>query len=66
MEELDWYETQTPGVGLVQGQAVADLNTIQDIDAFKRYAEQIAEVPIKTTALSRLFLLFQLIRKPDT
>ena len=39
---------------------------IEDIDAFKRYAEQMAKVAIKTTALSRLYLLFQMIRKPDT
>ena len=39
---------------------------IEDIDAFKRYAEQMSKVAIKTTALSRLYLLFQMIRKPDT
>ena len=43
-----------------------DLDTIEDIDTFKRYAEQMAGVAIKTTALERLFAIFKLIHKPDT
>ena len=43
-----------------------DLDTIEDIDTFKRYAEQMTGVAIKTTALERLFAIFKLIRKPDT
>ncbi len=53
------------GCAAKAGVAPVDFSSINDIDAFRRYAEQVADVAIKSTALHRLYDLFQLIHSPD-
>ena len=47
------------------GADAPDIGAVLDIDAFKLYAEQVAKISIKRTALWRLYALFKLIHAPD-
>ena len=45
--------------------APIEFNKNLDIDGFRQYAEQVADVTMKSTALRRLYDLFQLIHRAD-
>jgi hypothetical protein len=45
--------------------APVEFNKNLDIDGFRQYAEQVADVTMKSTALHRLYDLFQLIHRAD-
>jgi len=63
------------GMGAAQGGASSaaakapavpvEFNENLDIDGFRQYAEQVADVTMKSTALHRLYDLFQLIHSAD-
>ena len=53
------------GVNAPDAPELPDIGAVLDIDTFKRYAEQVAKISIKRTALWRLYALFKLIHAPD-